>query len=325
MKENPHIYALTPPAIVTGGIELLHQLVYEFKKHDLNAHIWYSINEKNKDKLPYQPSIYTLRYKTDYVIEFPPEGSIIVLPEVAACYANDVRFKNYPKIIYWESVDNYFPPTPKELCYQFPEENIIHIVQSYYAYQFVLRKCKIPADNILFVTDYLSDDFLSLTSPPGQPLPRVLYNPKKYDKTNFLQSVKEELPDVEFLPLENYTTPELIDVMQNSMLYVDFGNHPGKDRMPREAALCGCCIVTSTEGSAYFQEDVAIPQGYKFYIHDKNNIPAAAAKIRYILSHYDECTNQFNGYRTKIRLEKMQFEQGVTNLITEIKQRGWIK
>ena len=40
--------------------------------------------------------------------------------------------------------------------------------------------------------------------------------------------------------------------------------HPGKDRMPREAALLGCCILTSTLGSADFFDDVPIMSEYKF-------------------------------------------------------------
>lgn len=136
--------------------------------------------------------------------------------------------------------------------------------------------------------------------------------------------VRTSLPDINFLPLEDYTTQQLIEIMQNSMVYVDFGNHPGKDRMPREAAMCGCCIITSTEGSAYFQEDVAIPQGYKFFIQDNKNISAAAQTIQYILSHYEECKNQFNGYRAKILLERKDFEQGVKNLIIMMQERGWI-
>jgi len=42
-------------------------------------------------------------------------------------------------------------------------------------------------------------------------------------------------------------------------LYVDFGKHPGKDRMPREAAVHGCCIITGRRGAAGNPFDIPIP------------------------------------------------------------------
>ena len=39
---------------------------------------------------------------------------------------------------------------------------------------------------------------------------------------------------------------------------MDFGFHPGQDRLPREAALLKNCIITNREGSAAFYKDVPI-------------------------------------------------------------------
>ena len=32
-------------------------------------------------------------------------------------------------------------------------------------------------------------------------------------------------------------------------VYIDFGHHPGQDRLPREAVQCGCVVITGTRGS----------------------------------------------------------------------------
>lgn len=52
--------------------------------------------------------------------------------------------------------------------------------------------------------------------------------------------------------------------MSKSKVYIDFGNHPGKDRIPREAAISGCIVITGKRGAAAFAEDVCIPETYKF-------------------------------------------------------------
>ena len=38
---------------------------------------------------------------------------------------------------------------------------------------------------------------------------------------------------------------------------VDLGHHPGKDRLPREAALAGCVTVVGRAGAAVFADEVA--------------------------------------------------------------------
>jgi len=32
-------------------------------------------------------------------------------------------------------------------------------------------------------------------------------------------------------------------------VYIDFGHHPGQDRLPREAVQCGCVVITGKRGS----------------------------------------------------------------------------
>lgn len=33
----------------------------------------------------------------------------------------------------------------------------------------------------------------------------------------------------------------MILTMRKAKVYIDFGFHPGKDRIPREAVMCGAC------------------------------------------------------------------------------------
>ena len=44
------------------------------------------------------------------------------------------------------------------------------------------------------------------------------------------------------------------------------------DRLPREAALAGCVVITNCEGAANFHEDVPLPSEFKFRSFDVDKI-----------------------------------------------------
>ena len=78
----------------------------------------------------------------------------------------------------------------------------------------------------------------------------ILYNRSKgYHLT---KKIIKRLPEFTFIPLINCTREQLSALFSKSKIYIDFGNHPGKDRMPREAALNNCCIIVGKNGAANF-------------------------------------------------------------------------
>ena len=74
----------------------------------------------------------------------------------------------------------------------------------------------------------------------------ILYNPAKglSDLMLFKQKLQQITTDYTFIPIQNMSHTQIRNIMLQSKIYIDFGNHPGKDRIPREAAMCGCCIIT---------------------------------------------------------------------------------
>ncbi len=68
------------------------------------------------------------------------------------------------------------------------------------------------------------------------------------------------MPGWTFVPLENMSKQEVRALMQQSRYYIDFGHHPGKDRLPREAAASGCVVLTLRAGAAQFFDDVPLAQ-----------------------------------------------------------------
>ena len=99
---------------------------------------------------------------------------------------------------------------------------------------------------------------------------------------------------------------QMIETLQRAKVYIDFGNHPGKDRIPREAAILGCCVITGKRGSAAFYEDVPISDEYKFDDKDEN-IYRIIHRVRDCLENYAERDKDFEHYRRVIRDEPSKF------------------
>ena len=109
---------------------------------------------------------------------------------------------------------------------------------------------------------------------------------------------------------------EVVEKLCTSKLYIDFGNHPGKDRFPREAVVCGCCIITGKRGSANNNIDIPIPDCYKFK-DDENNIPVIINTIQNIMEHYEVVLTDFQAYKRKTMYEKDVFIKEAVNLFSK--------
>ena len=72
------------------------------------------------------------------------------------------------------------------------------------------------------------------------------------------------LPTVDFVPIEKMSFDEVRQTLARASLYVEIGNLPGRDRLPREAANLGTPTVLLGRGSGYCWQD--FPLGEKFRI-----------------------------------------------------------
>ena len=297
------IYVYTPQGFETGGIELLYQLCCELNRYDgINAYIWHEGSVTI-------PETYKKYGNSGVVTDLPPKGSVLIFPESWAKMLNEDRFKDYTKVLYLESVYWYEHWIPKEQYLKFPQ-NTIFLSQSWYAYTWLQEKTGLEA---IMVTDYLNDEYMSadLSKPRKR---QVLFNPKK--GLDVTKRIMAELPNEKFIPIVKMTVSEVKALMEESMLYIDFGNHPGKDRIPREAAMCGCCVITNREGSAKNHRDIPINTEYKFYDWEFDEAPGF---IKQTLDNYDLVKINFNSYREIIKSEKARFKHGVSQLVERLK------
>lgn len=316
-KEKINVFLRSPVGFITGGVEFLHQVCHELNNYDgIYARIFYETIEPDP-----QAEIYTKRYGNDYVINYLPHAEdVMILPEVSAFYEYVRRpeFKPCLKIILWESV-NFYLQTVKnfDLLNTWPPD-CWHFTQSQYAKDY-LKFANVQEKRVYPLTDYISDEFFSSPFMQGNNRkkrePIVAFNPKKgMYFTHWLADYEARHEKrFNFAPLEGYTTEQLINVLSIATAYIDFGFHPGKDRLPREAILCGCPVITSLSGSARNNVDIPIFEKYKFEA-EKENIPMILDRINDIYENYEERIMDFEVYRQKIARERTDFKINVRDL-----------
>ena len=94
---------------------------------------------------------------------------------------------------------------------------------------------------------------------------------------------------------------------------MDFGYHPGKDRMPREAVLFNNCIITNRRGSAKNNYDIPIKKKYKF--DEKNsNLKKIKYSIDNIFNDYKNEIKNFKNYKRQILNEKKIFNRDLIKI-----------
>jgi hypothetical protein len=110
----------------------------------------------------------------------------------------------------------------------------------------------------------------------------------------------------------------MVLIMQSSKAYVDFGEHPGKDRIPREAAANGCCVITNQKGAAANDKDVPIPEKYKF---EDPSVDAdkVSALLHSICDDFKTHQDDFASYRDMIHSEKQKFDEDVRSFVDYFK------
>jgi len=314
------IYIACPRDVATGGTELLHQLYQELRNHTENVRMFY-IGDGEGNPVPSRFQ----KYHPEWAVDVADTAEhTLIFPEIFTNFR--AEYKKIRLFCWWLSVDNYYLHRNKRRYRVlrkfgkflslvipdaiFKDTRVVHLSQCERISQFLREKgCR----NILSLSDYLNDEYL-LASSLRTPIVRrdvVLFNPKKGKK--FTKKIMASAPDLTFIPIQGLTPSQVADLLWSSKIYIDFGNHPGKDRFPREAAAMGCLVITGKKGSAGNDVDVPILGKYKF--DDREVSIAEIIKcIRLGIDNYDACVHDFDDYRLMISGEKRKFETNVMEL-----------
>lgn len=115
------------------------------------------------------------------------------------------------------------------------------------------------------------------------------------------------------------TESEVAKLLGTAKIYIDFGHHPGKDRLPREAAMAGCCVITCKRGAAHYFEDIPIGDNYKLNDQSDDYIAEFGELATGIFNDYENHTLDFSEYRNIIRNEKSVFKKNVQEIFHTLK------
>lgn len=339
------IYIACPPLFATGGTELLHQLHHKFKEKGVNSFIYYLGSQNSEKELLVAERFkkYFINYNQEIVLDIDDENkNYLIMPEI---YFGSISTNQINICQWWLSVDNFFKRQKnldqrkifsqkllqniknffKKKIKRFPYDDLdkklnsknvfCNFYQSQYALQFIKR---LDLKNPLPLSDYINADLFSGIDNINHEEKKdiILYNPQKGIKN--IDTLKLLSPkNFKWVAIENMTPQEVQNLFKKAKLYVDFGNHPGKDRIPREAAINDCCIITNREGSANNDIDIAIPKLYKF----KNPIVQQSEVFKLIddiFKNYSQYLKDFLPYKQQILNEEQVFNKQVDNFINLI-------
>ena len=292
-KKYKKIYMLTPPAYVTGGVEASFQIADAINKQGGTCITVFSGNVENP--VPDEYKRYEIKLGD---VEVSPENLFIV-PEIWPTVLDSEALKNMDKAIWWLSVDHNRGSTTDF------NKDILHLYQSYYAEDFLQKnraKRKLP------IFDYLSDEYFNNQETPIKEN-IICYSIKGETLANKLIQL---LPQYKFVMLKNMTRLQVIETLKTSKIFIDFGYHPGKDRIPREAAILNNCVITNKKGAANYNKDVNILDSYKF---ENEDLIMISEKIKDCIENYENRLLDFEDYRKEIRNQKSEFFEQVKNLI----------
>jgi len=350
--KDTKIYIACPANSATGGKELLHQLGYHLI-NDLNikAFMYYYNYKGGKFKTPIHPNyeVYNVPFVLD--IKEDDERNILIVPEISAALTLLKKYKNIRKGVWFLSVDNYylskltrrdfffkrainklsnillkrplldFDITSQELLdkliekFDYRNDPLLKLANFYMTNTYRGLKWFSGLKPLYYLSEYLNKEFLETQTDLSKKENIVAYNPKK--GFSFTKKIISSAKDIKFVPLINMSREEVIKTLQKVKVYIDFGNHPGKDRIPREAAILGCCVITGKRGSAEFFEDVSIPDEYKF--EDKEeNIPKIIEKIIDCFENFEKRYKDFDNYRQIIKKEPQKFLEDLKKIFVKL-------
>lgn len=352
--DGTKIYIACHPNIATGGPELLHQLAYHLINDlKVEAFMYYYNFDHSEHKTPLHPEyeFYNIPYVLDIGLNENHKKNILIVPEILSAVKLLEKHNDIRKCCWFLSVDNYylskitktdfffarainklskklfgvpvinFDITSKKSLdkliekHDYRKDNLLKLADFYMTNSHRGVKFFRDLKPLFYLSEYINDDFLAFEKEFSEKENIVAFNPGK--GFIFTKKIISCGKNIKFVPLMNMTRKQVIETLRKAKVYMDFGNHPGKDRLPREAAILGCCVITGKRGSAAFDEDVPIPKNYKFE-DEEENIKKIIYQIEDFFENFAERNKDFNRYVEKIKNEKKIFLDDLEKIFIKI-------
>ena len=337
-----------PGNALTGGINSLHNLCKALTENNYNAYMYY-VNANETILNDYQIT----SYQVNRIHQINDSAdTLVVVPETMVPLV--LQLQNAKKVVYWLGLNYFF----KKPTWRFPFNlKLIRKLIScrscdgYSSGYFETAKRRlndfskshlnmwngdiIHLSNSHFVANYCRKK--------GSPYTYVLHNPIRQEfyahQPNFknrekiilfgprtpkyiIRRMRKHLPEFSIIRVRKIPFEQVTELMSKAVIFAEFGNYSGRDRMPREAAMLGCNIFMNTRGTAAFEEDYNIPREY--------TIPDSPGNIKHILQqltncalNYQEHIVNFEEFRNQLSEEKKNFTNNTKEIFNQIITDGY--
>lgn len=328
--------------IRSGGPEAVHQLVHELRALGVDAFVVPDRRTVGNARVPD-----FVGYEAPERAVVPDDPSqVVVAPEV---YLPELLSLGRAKLVcWWLSIDNspvfraerYLadvaagfadPPRAREARsfvwlarrelggWRRRLRDIEHLSQSAYATAYLRRRLGVEAHPL---SDYIPGAATAVLPQrvSSSSSPAVAFNPVK--GARLLRAVRRRMPgDIRWLPIEGLSPDGVRERLAEATVYLDLGPHPGKDRMPREAALAGAVSLVARRGSGAFEEDVATPAEHKVAL-DGDVVGHALEVVARVLDAPDTAFARQQDYRVGIKGQEAVFRTEVAALAARLESTG---
>lgn len=338
------IYIVSNGNKTTGGPETLHQIADTLNNHGIETEmVYYSPKSSN---VPDRYEKYNVKVANKII---DSQQNFLIVPESLTYVLS--KYKKIRKCIAWLSVDNYLYSLPLTLVkwrmkenkwpaflfpvafmalmakgkihfgvfrFNSPNQQIYHAYNCEYAREY-LKKRGIKEEKTIYICGPLNETFFNKPE-KSERENIILYNPTKgvaFTRKIIDYCILKKL-NAKFTPIQNLTPDEIKLLMSKAKIYIDFGEFPGPERIPREAVIMGCNIITSRNGAAGNEIDVPIPDQFKF--NDCiDNIPQIYTSIVELLNNYELYYSSYERYREKVIKQRPQLINNTLALIGMMK------
>lgn len=279
------IQILIPGGGFYGGIESLHQLAHLINKIKYPVSVVYVPKYQNFSKTNFilnkNLKNYKIRIKNKIIDN---KNVLVIVPETFTGYLSKIY--NAKKCIYWLSIDNYLFKKKKDasilnifinfissikflskylsldlylpqLTYdRIKRDKIFNLCQSRYAFDYLKKN---NMKNLNMIIDYIP---IRNFKKYKKKIDIILNSNKGYQFNELFKKQYNNILNIQYL--KNLNLVQTQKVIAKSKLFIDFGNHPGRDRIPRETVIQKTNLFVMNRGSANYYQDVPISKYYKF-------------------------------------------------------------
>ncbi len=332
-----------PGNVITGGVNSLHNLCKALTANHYNAYMYY-VDADETVLNDFQITSYQVN-RIHYLND--SHDTLVVVPETMISLI--LQLQKAQKVVYWLGLTYYFKNPTWRFPFNLKLIRKLIACRSYDGYssgsleitkrrlnEFAKSHLNLWNGNVIHISN--SHFVGNYCRQKGSPHTYVLHNPIRQEfythQLNFknreklilfgpktpqkiIRRLKKHLPEFSIIRLKKIPFNRVVELMSKAVIFAEFGNYSGRDRMPREAAMLGCNIFMNTRGTAAFEDDYNIPREYTIADSPDNILIILQQLTNCALNYKDHIVN-FGDFRNQLIEENKNFTSNTLNIFQEI-------